>query len=74
MTDPYLPPPAGVPITAQQLAYILFGNPINLQDKGIIGLMQDQVRYLIRLGWALLFTFVAALATGLADLIVNHHW
>ena len=66
--------PPDEPITARQLTYVLFGNPINPQDKGIIGSMEDQVRQLVRLAWALLIAFLAAMFTATADLIVNHHW
>jgi len=68
------PLPGDEPVTTRQLAYVLFGNPINPQDKGIIGTMQDQVRQLVRLAWALLIAFIAAMFTAGADLIVNHHW
>jgi len=77
-SPPDMPP--SVPrqqITAEQLAYYLFGNPMNPQDKGIIGQMQDQVKQLVRLGWAMLFTFTAAFlaAVGalIVDLLTQHH-
>ena len=59
------------PITAEDLTYVLFGNPINPQDKGIIGNMQDQMRQLVLLARALLVTFLGAMFTAGADLIVH---
>ena len=59
------------PITAEALAFILFGNPINPQDKGIIGTMQDQQKQLL-LWFRLCFvTFLAGLLTAFADLITH---
>lgn len=66
--------PSQEPITVQGLTYVLFGNPINPQDKGIIGTLQDTQRQLVRLAWALLITFIAAVTTAVLDLIVNHHF
>lgn len=70
-TMPPIPPDNPTPITAQQLAYVLFGNPINPQDKGIIGRMQDQVRQLVALAWAFLLTFIAATLAFAFDLILH---
>jgi hypothetical protein len=60
-------------VTVEQLTYVLFGNPINPQDKGVIGTMQDQVKQLVRLAWALLLTFIGAMLTAGADLVVHFH-
>lgn len=59
-------------ITTQQLVHVLFGNPINPQDKGIIGQLQDQMRQIINLGRLVLIAFVGAIFTAAADLIVHY--
>lgn len=59
------------PITAQQLAYVLFGNPINPQDKGIIGALQDEMRQIMLWSRLCFFAFLAALLTAFADLLAH---
>lgn len=77
---PPVPPDASRPITALDLAWVLFGNPINPQDKGLIGAMQDQVKAtqrqvatLIKLAWAILLLFLAATLSLTANLIYAVH-
>ena len=68
----------GQPLTAEQLAWYLFGNPFDPSDAGVIGrilLHQEkinkQISALLRLGWAVLIVFVAALITVVLDMLTR---
>lgn len=59
------------PVTAEDLTYILFGNRVDPQDKGIIGRMQDQQHQMLLWFRLSFFTFLAALLTSFSDLLLH---
>lgn len=68
MSIPSLPPTE--PITATQLAYYLFGNPLDPKDLGVIGRLEARVDRLTKLWVALLFAILAAVLALIGNLIV----
>lgn len=76
MTSGSMPPPNSEP-TAGQLAYYLFGNPMDPKDVGMIGrldnraaTLEKRVNTLIKIGYAIMLLFIAAVFGLLADLFV----
>lgn len=61
------------PVTVEDLTYVLFGNPINPQDKGLIGRMQDQMKTIIRLAIAILLALIGAILTFSVDVLTRYH-
>lgn len=61
------------PITTEDLVYVLFGNPINLKDQGVIGRMQNQMNLIVRLAIAILLSLVGAILTFSVDILVRLH-
>lgn len=66
------------PVTAEELARYLFGDPLDPRDVGIVGRLMAQVDAntrqvgrLLRLAWAVLIVFIAAILTIAGDAIIR---
>jgi hypothetical protein len=68
--------PPGSPnrvVTVEDLAYVLFGNPIDPSDIGIVGRQNARMEQLVRWVRALTLSFFAALMALVGNLIVALH-
>jgi hypothetical protein len=66
------------PVTAEELARYLFGDPLDPKDVGIIGRLMEQVERntkvvgrLLGLAWAVLIVFIAAVLTLAGDAVLR---
>lgn len=57
--------------TVKDIAYYLFGNPVDPRDTGLIGRMQASIDRLSNIGTALLLTFIAAILAFAAEIVVQ---